>query len=491
MNEHLPALAILLPLLSAPFCILVRRRNVALALIIAVCWATFAMTAQLLYRVRVDGPVTYELGGWNAPYGIEYHIDLLSAFVMTFVSGMAAIVASYAPRSIALELDTRQVYLFCTVFLLCMAGLMGIAATGDLFNLFVFIEISSLSTYAMISLGRRRRALMATFQYLIVGTIGATFILIGIGLLYIVTGTLNMGDLAHRLQALDTNRTTLVAFGFLTVGVALKMALFPLHFWLPDAYANAPSAVTSFIASTSTKVSVYVLIRLIYTIFGTGFAYRAEALDAILLPLALLGGLVASLIACYQTDLKRLLAFSSVAQVSYMALGISLGNVAGLSGAIVHLFNHAITKGAMFLAVGAIVFRVRSSRFVDLRGIGRRMPVTSACMVIGGLSLIGVPGTAGFVSKWFLVQGAIDRDLWPAAITLLGSSLLAVVYVWKFVETAYLGRPEEETLRDEAPGPLLVPVLIVTAAILWFGFDSDWSAGIAESAARALLEQGS
>jgi multicomponent Na+:H+ antiporter subunit D len=306
-----------------------------------------------------------------------------------------------------------------------------------------------------------------------------------------VTGTLNMEDLGVRLDAVENQRTTLVAFGFLTVGVALKMALFPLHFWLPDAYSTAPSAVTAFIAATSTKVSVYVLIRLIYTIFGTGFAFRAEALDRFLLPLALIGGVVASLIAAHQTDLKRLLAFSSVAQVSYMALGIALGNVEGLTGGIVHLFNHAITKGALFLAVGALVFRVGSSRLVDLRGIGRRMPITSACIVVGGLGLIGVPSTAGFVSKWFLLTGALERDLWIVVATLLLSSLIAVIYVWKFVETAYLSEAEDGAPRGEAPAALLVPVLVVTLSTLWFGFSSDWSAGVAEEAARALLENGS
>lgn len=491
MIEHLPALTILAPLLSAPICMLVRKRGVALALIALVAWVTFGMAAKLLIDVRSGGSIRYAMGGWDAPWGIEYHIDLLSAFVMTFVAGMGAIVATYAPRSVARELDNRQVYLFGTVFLLCMAGLMGIAATGDLFNLFVFIEISALSTYALISLSRRRRALVATFQYLVVGTIGATFILIGIGLLYMVTGTLNMEDLALRLDAVETQRTTLVAFGFLTVGVALKMALFPLHFWLPDAYSTAPSAVTAFIAATSTKVSVYVLIRLIYTIFGTGFAFRAEALDRFLMPLALLGGVVASLIAVYQTDLKRLLAFSSVAQVSYMALGIALGNVNGLTGGIVHLFNHAITKGALFLAVGALVFRVGSSQLKDLRGIGRRMPVTSACIVVGGLGLIGIPSTAGFVSKWFLLTGALERGLWPVVVALLLSSLVAVVYIWKFVETAYLTPAEEGAPRGEAPKDLLIPIVLVTAATIWFGFSSDWSAGVAEEAARALLEGGS
>ena len=271
MERHLPILQIIVPLIAAPLCLLIRQRTLVFGFALSVCWATFAMAVLLLMRVVFADPsdagslvatqITYQLGGWIAPWGIEYRIDTLSVFMLLFVSGIGALVLSYAPLSIAREIQRGQHYQFCAAYLLCLAGLLGITITGDLFNLFVFLEISALSSYALISLGAQqtRKALTAAFQYLVMGTIGATFILIGIGLMYQMTGTLNMADMASRLDTVSGPRTVLVAFAFLSVGISLKMALFPLHAWLPDAYAYAPSVVTAFLAATATKVSVYIL----------------------------------------------------------------------------------------------------------------------------------------------------------------------------------------------------------------------------------------
>ena len=408
MLEHLPVLPILFPMLAAPLCVLIRQRRLVMGSAVAVCWITFALTVRLLLLVMTDGTQTYEMGGWQVPWGIVYRVDMLSAFVLLFISGIGAIVLSYAPLSIEREIPRHQHYLFCTEYLLCLAGLMGIVITGDMFNLFVFLEISSLSAYALISLGNSRRALTASFQYLVMGTIGATFILIGIGLMYMMTGTLNMTDMAQRLQqpvsaggdtqiAIDT-RTIAVAFAFLSVGISLKMALFPLHMWLPNAYTFAPSAVTAFIAATATKVSVYVLLRFVFTIYGNGYAFGKLPFDPDLTILSLIGIVAASTAAIFQQNIKRMLAYSSIAQVGYMVLGISLASVDGLTGGIVHMFNHALIKGGLFLAMGCLAYRLGSLQLDDLRGIGKRMPLTMFAWVLGGLGLIGVPATAGFIN---------------------------------------------------------------------------------------------
>jgi multicomponent Na+:H+ antiporter subunit D len=488
IEQHLPILQIIVPLIAAPLCVLLRHAKLVTGFAILACWVTFGLAVLLLDQVVTTGVVTYELGGWAAPWGIEYRVDALSAFVLLFVSGIGAIVMSYAPRSMASEIAEHRRYLFCATYLLCLTGLLGIAITGDLFNLFVFLEISALSSYTLIALGGKRQALPAAFQYLVMGTIGATFILIGIGLMYMMTGTLNMADMASRLELADGVRTTLVAFGFLSVGISLKMALFPLHLWLPNAYAFAPSVVTAFLAATATKVSVYILLRFVFSVFGIGFAFETMPLDAILMPLALIGIFVASTVAIFQSDIKRMLAYSSVAQIGYMVLGISFASITGLTGGIVHMFNHALMKGGLFLAMGCIVLRLGSVEIDDMRGIGRRMPFTMAAWVVGGLGLIGVPVTVGFISKWYLIQAALERNWWPVAVLVLMSSLLALVYVWRVVEVAYFKEPSERaSAASEAPLSMLIPTWVLIGATLFFGLSTSASAGVARRAAGLLL----
>ena len=370
--------------------------------------------------------------------------------------------------------------------------MLGVTITGDAFNLFVFLEISSLSTYILVALGsgQDRRALMAAYTYLVMGTIGATFYVIGVGLIYMMTGTLNLADIADRIVELEGNRTIHVAFAFIVVGVGLKLAMFPLHTWLPNAYAFAPSAVTVFLASTATKVAVYVLLRYIFTIFGPEFGIGAVTLSHLFLPLALLAMFVASTVAIYQVNLKRMLAYSSVAQVGYMLLGISMASVTGLSAALLHLFNHALIKGALFMALGCVMLRCGAVSLDAVRGLGRQMPWTMGAFAAGGLSLIGVPLTVGFISKWYLVQAAFERGWWPVALLVVASSLLAVIYVWRVIEAAYFQAAPEGREVEEAPLSMLVPLWVLVAANLFFGISADATASVATRAAEALMRLG-
>jgi multicomponent Na+:H+ antiporter subunit D len=320
------------------------------------------------------------------------------------------------------------------------------------------------------------------------GSIGATFIVIGIGYLYVMTGTLNMADLAVRIPLVEDQRPIIVGFAFMAVGVCLKLALFPLHLWLPNAYTYAPSASSVFIAATYTKVAVYMLLRFFFTVFGKDFSFETMHLDMILLPLATAGILSMSLVAVLQRDLKRMLAYSSIAQIGYMILGISFGNETGTSAAIVHMFNHGLMKGALFMSVGCMVYRIGSSRVEALAGVGKRMPVTTAAFVVGGLSIIGVPLTVGFISKWYLILGALERGWWPAVVVILAGSLLAVAYIWRIVEVAYLTPPPDGASgRQEAPLALLVPTWTLILANLYFGIDAKLTTGAAARAAEVLF----
>jgi multicomponent Na+:H+ antiporter subunit D len=367
--------------------------------------------------------------------------------------------------------------------------LLGVAATGDAFNVFVFLEISSLSTYVLIAQGsyRDKRALTAAYDYLIMGTIGATFFVIGLGLLYMATGTLNMADIAERIADQGSSRTVRAAFAFIVVGVGLKVAVYPLHSWLPNAYTYAPSAITAFLAATATKVAVYVLLRFMFSVFQPAFLFEVNTLEYIILPFAVVAMFAASFIAVFQTDFKRMLAYSSVAQIGYILLGIAFLSETGLTAAIAHLFNHGITKAALFMGVGALVLRSGGSFMDRISGMGRAMPWTSGAIVIGGLSLIGVPGTAGFISKWILVQGALEKGWWPVAVLIVLSSLLAVIYVWRVVEVLYFGPTRDDVVAKEVSIWMLGPIWIMALACIYFGLATDVTISAARAAAQGLL----
>ncbi|GMR12740.1 MAG: monovalent cation/H+ antiporter subunit D family protein [Gemmatimonadota bacterium] len=492
MIAHLPVLQVLVPLLAAPLCATMRKGRAAWAVAVAASWTSLWIAIQLLLLVLTDGPISYELGGWAAPWGIEYRIDIVSAFVLVIVSTVAALVTPYALKSVEREVEASRVTLFYAAFMLCLAGLLGITVTGDVFNVFVFLEISSLAAYALIAIGQDRKALTAAYQYLIMGSVGATFIVIGIGMMYVMTGSLNMADLSVLLPQVSSYRTIPVAFAFLTVGISLKLALFPLHLWLPNAYTYAPSTVTAFMASTATKVAIYMLLRFFFTVFGPAFSFDVMQLDRVLLPLALLAMFSMSLVAIFQTNIKRMLAYSSVAQIGYMILGISMASVTGLTAGILHLFNHAMIKGALFMALGCVMYRVGSVHIDSMRGLGKRMPWTMAAFVVAGLSLIGVPLTVGFVSKWYLIQGALEKGWWPVAVLILITSLMAVVYIWRVVEAAYFQEfpGDDDSELGEAPLAMLLPTWALILINLYFGIDASHTAGIAGAAARSLLGVG-
>ena len=485
--SNLPALQVVVPLVSAPLCLLLRRPNHAWACALAVSWAVLAMALLLLRQVVLDGSISYPIGNWATPWGIEYRIDMVAALMILVIAIIGAVVMPYARRSVLHEIDEKHIGVFYTCYLLCLTGLLGIVMTGDAFNLFVFLEISSLSSYVLISLGKDRRALTAAFQYLVMGTIGATFILIGIGLMYMMTGTLNMADLAQRLPEVNATRTVRVAFAFITVGVSIKLALFPLHIWLPNAYTFAPSVVSTFLAATATKVGVYILLRLFFTVFGIAYLDAMHVSNIVVL-LAIAAVLTGSLVAIFQNNLKRMLAYSSVAQIGYIVLGIALATPAGVSAGIIFLFNHALIKGALFMALGGIMLRLGSVELRDLHGLLRQMPWTVAAIITGGLSLIGVPLTAGFISKWYLVGAVLDAGNWPLAFIVLASTLLTVIYVWRVVEATCFRAPGDERpgLR-EAPLSLLLPTWLLIALNLYIGVDATILSGLADTAAAALI----
>jgi multicomponent Na+:H+ antiporter subunit D len=418
---------------------------------------------------------------WEPPWGIEYVVDYLNAYVLVIVSFIALLVAIFSKSSIKQELPEHKIPAFYTLFLLNITGLLGITVTGDVFNLFVLLEIASFTAYGLVAIGSEG-ALVASFRYIVMGTIGACFYLLGVGYLYIVTGSLNMADLSQLLPNLYNSKAVLVAFAFLMVGVSIKMAFFPLHMWLPDAYTHAPSAVSAFVAGTMTKVVAYVMIRIMFTIFKPYFSIELILATTILGWVAVAAMMYGCIFAIAQSDLKRMFCYILIAEVGYIVLGVSMANRMGLTGAILHILNDAFMMVCLFSVAGAIMYKIGKRDIRDFKHLHKKMPFTMAAFTIAALSVIGIPPTCGFFSKWYLILGAIDAQQWVFAVALIISSLLSAVVFFRVIENTYFeprvpvhahnGGTHEEIKMDEAPLSMLVPIYIMVAGILTLGIFS-------------------
>lgn len=510
---NLPILIIIIPLISAIIIPLLGKINRSVGWYIATSatFLSFLSSISILNSVMRTGRISYWLGGWEPPWGIEYVVDYLNGFVLVVVSFIAFIVSLYAKRSVETEIEESRITPFYSIYMLFVSGLMGVIITGDIFNLYVFIEISALSGYALVAVGKKREALIASYNYLILGTIAATFILLGIGYLYMATGTLNMADLRERLPMLYGSTVVRTAFAFFTVGLSLKLALFPLHIWLPNAYTHAPSVVSAIMAATSTKVGAYVLLRIMFTVFTVEYDLQVVPVTKILLFLSAIAIMAGSVLAIAQTNIKRMLAYSSVGQIGYIVLGAALVNQLAMTGSLLHILNHALMKGTLFLAVGAVVYKTGIEDISGLRGMGKKMPFTMAAFTVGALSMIGVPLTVGFVSKWYLALGALKAGMWFFVPIILISALLTAVYFWRIIESIYFkdsriqGAKElseeasftptrepsnpriPDSVVDDAPSGMLVPTLILASLCIVFGIAAFMPVSIAEMAANMLL----
>lgn len=468
MKSQIPALIVVSPLIAgvvAPM-IAYRSRRGMRAMGLGVLISVVLMAGAALTSAVALGPASYRFGGWLPPWGIEYVADPLSALMTLLISIFALL------TYLGLDQDTGRWRplrsgTFHALYFLLVSGLLGISITGDLFNLYVFLEISALAGYALIAAGGDR-AKVAAFRYLIIGSVGASFWVLGLGYLYAVTGTLNIADMATRLPPLADSPAVMAGVAFILAGLAIKMALFPLHGWQPDAYTYAPASVMPFVSAVMAKVSAYVMIRVLYTLFaGAGPAERVLDVLGWTAALSIIAG---SVLAMAQTDIRRMLAYSSVAQIGYVALGLAIGNALALTGAILHIINHAIMKGCLFTTVAGLRSRTGKTEIKDLAGLGVRMPWTSGAVTVASLSMIGLPPFCGFFSKLYLVSGAVQAGAWPFVAALAVSSLLGAIYFFRVIEKIYLAKPKDkEPGRKEAPAPYLLSALVLSAAIVLLG----------------------
>ena len=478
--DNYPALIVIAPLLAALFAGLAVWIKERLSYPIALTGlgiSTFS-AFKVLMQVINSGTIQYKMAGWTPPMGIEYRIDLLNAMVLLLVSGIAFLnlVASY--KSVDQETNDRAGS-FYTIYLLFVTGLLGVTATGDLFNLYVLIEITSLTSYAMVALGDRDRGPLASLNYVFIGVIGASFYLLGVGYLYLKTGSLNMLDVANILNGIHGSSTVLAAFILMMIGIWIKMALFPMHIWLPNAYSYSPIAFARIVAPLMTKVMVYVMIRLMITVFGFDYIFETLNLSDAVVWLGTIAILAGAVMALSQTNLKKMLTYIIVCEIGYMVGGAWLGNELGMTGAILHSLNDAIMTFALFLAVGNMVYKLKTVELTDLKGLFGRMPWTMAGFVLAALSIIGVPPTCGFFSKWYLILGAFEAGAYHFAAALIISSLICAVLFFKVFEICFFesvptghGDSHSPVIIEEAPVSMLIVSGFISLSLIVAGLYS-------------------
>jgi multicomponent Na+:H+ antiporter subunit D len=470
--SQLPMLLLLPLLFGAVLAVLASLWRPAAAQVVGVVATATSTVLSVVALVTVvrDGPISYELGGWPPPIGIEYVLDPLSAYMALIVSVIGLMVLIY-PVEAAFDLRPARGVPVYPLALLLLAGLMGVVLSGDLFHLFVFLEIYAIATYALVSLGGDR-GVFASLRYLLLGTVGSGLYLLGVGFLYFMTGTLNMADLAAQLPEIADSPTVLGAMALIVLGLGLKMALFPLHVWLPDAHSYSPPGVAALLAAVQVKAGAYGLVRILFDVFGPAYTGGTGLPVSVALTwFGLAGIIVGSVMAIRQPDIKRMLAYSTVAQLGFIGFGIGLATPLALVGALLHVLNHAVMKSGLFLVAGGILQRTGLKTISRFSGLGPRMPWVMVGFVLFATSMVGIPPTAGFFSKFYLIWGAVDVGNWVGAIVVGGSSLLTAAYFLKLFEQLFVLEPTEEVVATATePEPRIVgTVLTLGAAVVLIG----------------------
>ncbi len=478
--DNYPVLIVVAPFMTALFAglfIWIEERLSYPIVLTGLAVSVFS-AVNVLLRVIASGTIQYNMAGWPPPIGIEYRIDLLNAMVLCLVSGVAFLnlIASY--RSVQQEISDRT-GAYYTVYNLFITGLLGVTITGDLFNLYVLIEITSLTSYAQVAMGDRDRGPLASLNYIFIGVIGASFYLLGVGYLYMFTGSLNMVDVAVIIKDSQGSSTVLVAFILCILGVWIKMALFPMHVWLPNAYSYSPVVFSRAVAPLMTKVMVYVMIRLMITVFGYDYLFQKLQISDAVVWVATIAVLAGGIMALAQKNLKKMLAYIIVCEIGYMVGGAWLGNRLGMTGAILHIMNDALMTFALFLGVGNMIYRQKSVDLTDLRGLFGKMPWTMGGFVLAALSIIGVPPTCGFFSKWYLLLGAFEKGAYHFAAALIISSLICAVLFFRVFEICFFEpmphgheNLHSHGIIEEAPVSMLVVSGIVSFFLIFAGLYS-------------------
>lgn len=447
---------------------------------LAVSLATTLAALVVAMALPFAGEIRYPVGGRGAALGIELRFDPLSA--MTVVFGLVNSLVVAFSRTIARRAGARPAFYYA-LLMVNLGGLNGFAVAADLFNLFVFTELLSVSAYALVASGRERGAALAALKYLLPGAFSSLLLLFAVGMLLALTGSLDMRTVAERLPGAPAGAVGLALAAY-TAGFLVKSALFPLHFWLPDAHGNAPGPVSAVLSGSVVSAGLIGLVRGL-PVFGPAAGAELEALLIVLGAAAVLAGGAAAMV---QHEIKRIAAYSTVANVGYIALGLGLATAASVSGSLAHIGYHALAKAGVFLAAAALVERTGLRELDDLRGLGHRMPWSATALCAGLVALSGVPPTAGFVGKWQIALGALASDRPWIVLVVLAGALIALGYGIRVINALFFRAPTrpEVVAAREAPASMVVPLVILTGLALSAGLAGAWVIGFVAPVSEAV-----
>lgn len=474
-----------LPLISAFLIPILGKIYKPLAWILSTV-VSFALFILALYGIAVTQQlpmIVYKMGNWPPPLGIVMAFDSFSAFMVLIIS---IIVFTGSLFSLRYMSNYTGQWKFYTLFMLMTAGMMGICITGDLFNMFVFLEIAAISSYALVAFGVGAEELEASFKYIVMGEIGGLTFLLAIALIYAKTSTLNLADISTSLQVIRHTTFFSMTLGMMLFAFSIKAALVPFHSWLPDAYPAAPAPISSLLAGICTKVfGIYTTARIVFNVFGLTRANEPMFFN-ILIGLGLLSIAFAGLTALNQKDYKRLLAYSSISQVGFIMLGFGIGNYYGVVGAILYILAHGLAKGLLFLTSGSVVHATGTRDLQKLAGLGERMPTTAWSFRIGALSVIGLPPLVGFFAKLLIIMGAIKAGFIWLAILAIVLSVLSLAYLLKIESSVFMKKGKIDAKTAPFTMRIAMVFLVVLIVLLGIGFQPiiDFVVG---PAAHALL----
>jgi multicomponent Na+:H+ antiporter subunit D len=494
ITTHLPISIVLFQLIVAILLPLIHKlkEKLTLVFVIGAAIINVIISSLSLSQILKNGSRTYQLSNWPNHFGIEVIFDNLTALMTSLISFIFLVVMIYAIKEINDEVDQKRIGYYFSLCFLLNAAMFGMTMAFDIFNLYVFLEVSLLASVGIVVIKDTPNTIKAGFKYLILNAIGSSCILLGIGMIYQVTGYLNFSWLAQNINTAFANYpqvvTALVAL--FAVGFSLKVGLFPLHVWLPDAYSSAPIPSSAILSGLVTKVYALVLIRIIYTILSAE-VLAAIPLGMFLRSLAAISILIASVFAIVQTDIKRMLAYSSVSQIGYIILGFSFFNIYGLKAALLHIINYSFMKVTLFLAAGNIIRKTGTKRVDKLNGLGNQMPITFTAFSLGALAMIGIPPLNGFFTKWYLALGSLEADMPIYLVVITISTLLNAAYYLSIIVKGFFYEPDVEFDKIEEVTPnLYLPAILLGIGCLVLGIGIRWPMEIIDQAANTLLRIG-